>query len=316
MKKIVTILLLPMFLFAFGCFRLTRTVSGISEAFMPEAEIPAGKYEMVFSEGMDMSTDTGSFSVTVKNKQTEYLELVAEPKSPDGKQKLSMEWKRVTFKQDSQALSIDYDSADPEKQASVIPNLDILIGLKLDLVMDETGKIVEVSGHEEFMDAKIAENPDKKNIYEMHKEMMAPEFLSRYFRDYEKIMPKTPVSAGEEWTVETKIVAPLLGDFDTEQKIRFEKAELVDGAKTGVISSVAKTGPNKGHEAGFGSFKMKYSHLEIEDSDTITINLESGLIKSHITKRKLRTESSVGGDSQKTKTSNDVTVSMELKPLE
>lgn len=309
MKKIVPLLLV--LLLVFGCLGKSEKPEAYT---IPAVVIPPGKYEMVFSEEMDMTTVTDGISVPVKNKQTEYLELTVEPKSPDGKQKLSLEWKRVTFKQDSQYMPVDYDSADPNKQKSSIPNLDALLGLKLELLRNETGKIVEISGFDDFSKAKTGQNPGMKSMYDSYQKMIDPEYLSRYFRDYGKLMRKTPVAVGEEWTMENKIAAPLLGEFDTEQKIRLDKIEDEAGVKIAVISSTAKIDAEKDREVEFGSFKMRYSRIGIEDSETIKLDLESGLLKSHTTVRKLRTESSMGNS--QTTTSNDVTRSLELKPFE
>lgn len=261
-----------------------------------KSRFPEGTYDIKIVSDMDMLTTVGDQFMPMKQVQTQTMKIVAGPIEANGLQKVVMEFKRVAIDQKMMEMEMKYDSDDEKTAASPLAAMGIMVGLKLTMYYDKDGKIQKTEGWDEFMQALLDNaKPDQKQVFEMMKEQMTPETLTKNIAAGQDSLPDKPVVVGENWKKESSMEIPMLGTMSLETDNTLQGVEEVDGKKVAEIVTKTEARTAEAKEIEMGPVKMAFKNISIQSDTTLKLDVDAELIFSSVAKMKLSMEMDLAG---------------------
>jgi hypothetical protein len=238
--------------------------------------------------------------------------------APDGTATVKVTYDTVSFKQQSQLSTVEYDSANPP--AGPIPPLvrgfAALAGQTFTMKVTPTGKITEVLGLDEMIDAilKKLDTPDAANRDVVEKSIrreFGPEALKENMESMLANYPDKPVAVGESWNKKLSITKGFRMEMDNTFTLKSVTADTVTLDAKGKLGSSPDATPIDMGPRG----KLSYN-LNGEQNGTLQLDRATGWVKSAEMTQKVTGEMVIdagGGRVAKTPMRIESTVKLEAK---
>ncbi|MDR2438080.1 MAG: DUF6263 family protein [Planctomycetaceae bacterium] len=269
------------FLFSFVVFNVVA-----QEKYTLKPRYPQGTYEMKTEMDMDMKIKIGEQIIPNHQIQSQYQEIIAEAVEPDGLQQVNTELKRIVLKQIINGREMFFDSAVENTRNSPLKMLGVIVGLKTTITFDQDSKIVKIEGLDEFLEKNSQSLP--KQVVEQLKKLLSKEVFTKTFDILREAMPQQPVAVGEQWKSENISEIPFMGKVKTKQTNTLKEIQSVDGKELAVIVSQSRMKSDSPQEMNMAAAtKMTLKSTDIDNENTIQIEIKTGLVVSSTTQIKM-----------------------------
>lgn len=176
------------------------------------------RYRMTQKSTIDMA------GVTMEQTMRMTLAYQVEEVSEDGTASLKIKYESVAAKSEG-PVEYDYDSErdkEAPKNPALVP-MARMVGLSLQMKMEPTGRIREVKGFNQLIDALLKElenEPQAAMMREMFKQSFSDEALQSTFQQSSFLLPSSPVAKGESWKEESTLKLPMIGKMTMSGQTR------------------------------------------------------------------------------------------------
>jgi hypothetical protein len=161
-------------------------------------------------------------------KMTTELDWIVDSVDEQGRGVITQSFRRMALLMDNdQGESIEFDSASQGQSRGlakeIAQRISPLIGLKLQVTMNDRGEIVDTSFSKEAEKILEAESKDGQI-----RKLFSKEGLTQMLRQSAAVLPEQPVSPDDTWTVKTASKSPI-GDLDQVHNFTYEGEEQKNG---------------------------------------------------------------------------------------
>lgn len=162
-----------------------------------------------------------------------------------------------------------------------------MIGSKVKIQVDSTGKVERVVGLDEWLNSLAADGAARN--------MLAQQFNEGYFRqiaDFGRGLPEKPVEVGDTWPFVMDMPAGPLGKININSTIMFKDLEEREGHKSAVLQAIGTFKGEPGAGAGpMGNMSVEQGKL----SGTTWFGAELGALVESVTDQSMRLKGETPG---------------------
>jgi len=259
---------------------------------------PPGTYIMTQDTRMQTTTEMGpGQTMAQKVNMLMVMEMTVGKPDQKGSKKMQIAYKRI--KQSVEGpVSMSYDSEAPkDSQNPMLAGVyEALLQTRIEATITPEGKVTDVKGFEKMWEELTKSNPAAAPMMKGFKKQFGDEMMEKMFSQSKQMLPDKPVGKGDTWDANLKLEIPMLGRMDIKQKCKLKEIEKTAAGKIAVIDFTGTvTGGAPGKTTTMGTATMTFKKMDTEQSGTMRMDVDTGMMTRTMMNQKMAMEMSVTG---------------------
>jgi len=185
-------------------------------------------------------------------------------------------------------LEYDSDSRDDPKSplASIYrPLLETAISFEI----TPDGGIRNIRGLDELWERLARENPRLAPLAEQMKKQFGPQLIENVVVQGADFYPNHPVGAGDSWTAQSWIEAPLIGRMDIQQNVTLTELRQAQDGPLARLNVTGKAGMGQPRQMTVGETTMTLTGMDLDQTSDMLMNVQTGMVHQQDTVGKVNT---------------------------